>query len=29
MADDIEADGTILKDGSFNKLYIKRHEECR
>ncbi|XP_020630982.1 adenylate cyclase type 3-like [Orbicella faveolata] len=28
MADDIEADGKILKDGSFNKLYIKRHEEC-
>lgn len=28
MANDIEADGTILKDGEFNKLFIRRHEEC-
>lgn len=29
MVDDIEVDGKILKDGFFNKLYIKWYEECR
>ncbi|KAJ7361739.1 Adenylate cyclase type 3 [Desmophyllum pertusum] len=28
MVNDLEADGTILKDGMFNKLFIQRHEEC-
>lgn len=28
MVNDLENDGTFLKDGAFNKLFIRRHQEC-
>ncbi|PFX15541.1 Adenylate cyclase type 6 [Stylophora pistillata] len=28
MVNDLEHDGTFLKDGAFNKLFLKRHQEC-